>query len=112
MIYNVNPVGVVSFGLAAGLSICAFFGLLGATLAPFSPLIALVVAFVMTPLMGLLTRGRYYIKQVDDGIAEPRYDAAGNASTTVYQCVSCEGRVRAPGRDALAQASGSHLLAV
>lgn len=77
MIYNVNPVGVVSFGLAAGLSICAFFGLLGATLAPFSPLIALVVAFVMTPLMGLLTRGRYYIKQVDDGIAEPRYDAAG-----------------------------------
>ena len=33
MIYNVNPVGVVSFGLAAGLSICAFFGLLGATLA-------------------------------------------------------------------------------
>lgn len=29
MIYNVNPVGVVSFGLAAGLSICAFFGLLG-----------------------------------------------------------------------------------
>jgi hypothetical protein len=31
----------------------------------------------MTPLMGLLTRGRYYIKQVDDGIAEPRYDAQG-----------------------------------
>ncbi|MCJ6400181.1 allantoin permease, partial [Klebsiella pneumoniae] len=96
MIYNVNPVGVVSFGLAAGLSICAFFGLLGATLAPFSPLIALVVAFVMTPLMGLLTRGRYYIKQVDDGIAEPRYDAAGNASTTVYQCVSCEEEYERP----------------
>ena len=96
MIYNVNPVGVVSFGLAAGLSICAFFGLLGATLAPFSPLIALVVAFVMTPLMGLLTRGRYYIKQVDDGIAEPRYDAAGNASSTVYQCVSCEEEYERP----------------
>ncbi|MEG8810410.1 purine-cytosine permease family protein [Klebsiella variicola] len=96
MIYNVNPVGVVSFGLAAGLSICAFFGLLGATLAPFSPLIALVVAFVMTPLMGILTRGRYYIKQVDDGIAEPRYDAAGNASTTVYQCVSCEEEYERP----------------
>ncbi|RCU22442.1 allantoin permease, partial [Acinetobacter baumannii] len=77
-------------------SICAFFGLLGATLAPFSPLIALVVAFVMTPLMGLLTRGRYYIKQVDDGIAEPRYDAAGNASTTVYQCVSCEEEYERP----------------
>ncbi len=50
----------------------------------------------MTPLMGLLTRGRYYIKQVDDGIAEPRYDAAGNASATVYQCVSCEEEYERP----------------
>ncbi len=96
MIYNVNPVGVVSFALAAGLSICAFFGLLGATLAPFSPLIALVVALVMTPLMGILTGGRYYIKQYDDGISEPRYDAQGNASITVYQCVSCEEEYERP----------------
>ncbi len=47
MIYNVNPVGVVSFGLAAGLSICAFFGL-GATLAPFSRDCA-GLAFVAAP---------------------------------------------------------------
>lgn len=90
MIYNANPVGLVAFGLAAGLSICAFFGLLGETLAPFSPLLALTIAFVMTPIMGLLTRGRYYIRQHDDGIAEPRYDAHGNASTTMYRCVSCD----------------------
>jgi hypothetical protein len=50
----------------------------------------------MTPLMGILTRGRYYIKQVDDGIAEPRYDAQGNASITVYQCVSCEEEYERP----------------
>ncbi|ENL4371440.1 hypothetical protein AB5D36_004259 [Klebsiella pneumoniae] len=30
------------------------------------------------------------------GIAEPRYDAAGNASTTVYQCVSCEEEYERP----------------
>ncbi|PLL94288.1 allantoin permease, partial [Klebsiella michiganensis] len=96
MIYNVNPVGVVSFALAAGLSISAFFGLLGETLAPFSPLIALVVAFVMTPVMGIATRGRYYIKQHDDGIAEPRYDAQGNASITVYRCLSCREEYERP----------------
>ncbi|MDU4314722.1 MAG: allantoin permease, partial [Klebsiella michiganensis] len=96
MIYNVNPVGVVSFALAAGLSISAFFGLLGETLAPFSPLIALVVAFVMTPVMGIATRGRYYIKQYDDGIAEPRYDAQGNASITVYRCLSCREEYERP----------------
>lgn len=96
MIYNVNPVGVVSFALAAGLSISAFFGLLGDTLAPFSPLIALAVAFVMTPVMGIATRGRYYIKQRDDGIAEPRYDAQGNASITVYRCLSCREEYERP----------------
>ena len=58
MIYTVNPVGW-SFGLAAGLSICAFFGLLGDAGAV-SPLIALVVAFVMTPLMGLHPRALLY----------------------------------------------------
>ncbi len=95
MIYNVNPVGVVSFGGRRAVDL-RLLRSAGATLAPFSPLIALVVAFVMTPLMGLLTRGRYYIKQVDDGIAEPRYDAAGNASTTAYQCVSCEEEYERP----------------
>ncbi len=60
MIYNVNPVGVVSFGRRRAVDL-RLLRSAGATLAPFSPLIALVVAFVMTPLMGLLTRGRYYI---------------------------------------------------
>ncbi|MDN8801644.1 hypothetical protein Q0M53_13785, partial [Staphylococcus aureus] len=53
MLYNINPVGMVSFLVAAGLSIAAFFGLLGEFLAPYSPLIALLVAFILTPLMGL-----------------------------------------------------------
>ena len=58
MIYNVNPVGVVSLA-RAGLSILRF-GLLGRRWRAFSPLIALVVAFVMTPLMGLPPRALLY----------------------------------------------------
>ncbi len=35
MLYNVNPVGMVAFLVSAGLSIAAFFGLLGSFLAPY-----------------------------------------------------------------------------
>ncbi len=90
MLYNVNPVGMVAFLVSAGLSIAAFFGLLGSFLAPYSPIIALVLAFVLTPIMGLLTKGKYYIKSHDDGIKEPRYDAEGTPVATVYHCRVCE----------------------
>lgn len=89
MLYNFNPVGMVSFLAAAGLSIAAFFGFLGDFLASYSPLIALTVAFILTPIMGILTKGKYYIKQVDDGIDEPRYDVEGTPVATIYHCVSC-----------------------
>ncbi|KAA8730857.1 allantoin permease [Acinetobacter qingfengensis] len=90
MLYNINPVGMVSFLAAAGLSIAAFFGILGDFLSSYSPLIALIVAFVLTPVMGLLTQGKYYIKQKDDGVAEPRYNSEGTPVSTIYQCVVCE----------------------
>ncbi|WP_241584871.1 purine-cytosine permease family protein [Rosenbergiella epipactidis] len=90
MLYNVNPVGMVAFLAAAGLSIAAFFGLLGPFLMPYSPLIALVVAAVVTPIMGLLTGGKYYLKQTDDGIDETRYDTHGAPVSTLYHCVACQ----------------------
>ncbi|ENV35258.1 purine-cytosine permease family protein [Acinetobacter gerneri] len=96
MLYNVNPVGMVSFLVAAGLSIAAFFGLLGSFLAPYSPLIALIVGFVLTPIMGILTKGKYYIKSENDGIKEPRYDAEGTPVATVYHCVSCNENYERP----------------
>jgi len=90
MLYNVNPVGMVSFLAAAILSIAAFFGLLGQFLSSYSPLIALIVAFVLTPLMGIITKGKYYIKQSNDGIAEPRYLSDGTPVATIYRCVVCD----------------------
>lgn len=89
MLYNFNPVGLVSFGLAAVLSIGAFFGWFGEFLTSYSPLIALVVGFVMTPIMGILTKGKYYIKSYDDGIQESRFDETGTPVATTYHCVSC-----------------------
>nr|WP_313422423.1 allantoin permease [Moraxella sp. CTOTU49803] len=96
MLYDFNPVGMVAFGLSAILSIAAFFGLLGDTLAPYSPIIALVVGFVLTPIMAIITKGKYYLKSTDDGISEPRYDAEGAPVATLYHCVTCNEHYERP----------------
>ncbi|MGW4346629.1 allantoin permease [Streptomyces sp. NPDC004690] len=89
MLYAVNPVGVVSFVAASGLSIATYFHAFGDTLQPYSPVAAAVLAFVLTPLMAVVTKGRYYLRRADDGIAEPLLDADGNPSAVVLDCHVC-----------------------
>ncbi|WP_030727403.1 purine-cytosine permease family protein [Streptomyces sp. NRRL S-237] len=89
MLHAVNPVGVVAFVAASGLSIAMYFHLLGDTLQPYSPVAAAVIAFVLTPLMAVVTKGRYYLRRPDDGIAEPLLDADGNPSAVTLDCHVC-----------------------
>ncbi|WP_079407614.1 purine-cytosine permease family protein [Streptomyces sp. 3211] len=89
MLHAVNPVGVVAFTAASGLSIAMYFHLLGDTLQPYSPVAAAVIAFVLTPLMAVVTKGRYYLRRTDDGIAEPLLDTAGNPSAVTLDCHVC-----------------------
>ena len=89
MLHAVNPVGVVAFAAASGLSIAMYFHALGDTLQPYSPVAAAVIAFVLTPLMAFGTKGRYYLRRTDDGINEPLLDAEGNPSSTTYNCHVC-----------------------
>ncbi|MET9693865.1 allantoin permease [Streptomyces sp. NPDC006514] len=89
MLHAVNPVGVVAFAAASGLSIAMYFHLLGDTLQPYSPVAAALIAFVVTPLMAVVTRGRYYLRRTDDGISEPLLDADGNPSAAVFDCHVC-----------------------
>ncbi|MEW1643931.1 allantoin permease [Streptomyces sp. NPDC091219] len=89
MLYAVNPVGVVAFVAASGLSIALYFHALGDTLQPYSPVAAAVIAFVLTPLMAIVTKGRYYLRRTDDGIDEPLLDPEGNPSATTYDCHVC-----------------------
>ncbi|WP_167490610.1 purine-cytosine permease family protein [Nocardia terpenica] len=86
MLYDVNPVGLVGFGLSAVLSIATFFGLFGSALKPYSPIVAVVVAFVATPLTAIATRGRYYLRRTDDGIELPMVDEHGNPSGETLTC--------------------------
>lgn len=60
-LYDINPVGVGAMLIASGLSVAAYLGLFGASLQPFAIFIALIVAFVTSPLIAWATRGRYYI---------------------------------------------------
>lgn len=60
-LYDINPVGVGAMLLASAVSIAAFAGLFGHELKAFSAFIALGTAFVTSPLIAWMTKGKYYI---------------------------------------------------
>ncbi|MEE2523271.1 hypothetical protein [Pseudarthrobacter sp. J47] len=86
MLYAVNPVGFVSMLVSAGVSIAVFFGAFGAAVQPYSPIFAVGLALVLTPLLAVLTKGRYYLRRTDDGIDLPMFDADGNPSDAKLLC--------------------------
>ena len=89
MLYAINPVGFGSMLIAAGLSILAFFGGLGESIRPYSPLVAVVLGLVLPPVFAIATKGRYYLRRVDDGIDLPMYDEHGNPSGEHLKCHVC-----------------------
>lgn len=89
MLYDINPVGFVSMLVAAGVSILVFFGGLGDAIKPYSPLVAIVLAAVLPPVIAIATKGRYYLRRTDDGIELPMYDEHGNPSGDVLTCHVC-----------------------
>jgi purine-cytosine permease-like protein len=108
MLYAINPVGFGSMLLAAGLSILAFFGALGSTLKPYSPLVAIVLAVVLPPIIAVLTRGKYYLRRTDDGIDLPMYDEYGNPSGEHLTCHVCRQQYERPDM-AACQTHGAHI---
>ncbi|GAA4859271.1 purine-cytosine permease family protein [Actinomycetospora straminea] len=106
MLYAVNPVGFGSMLVAAGVSILAFFGLLGETLASYSPLVAIGLAFVLPPILALATRGRYYLRRVDDGIDAPMFDEHGNPSGESLPCQVCGQELERPDMTASGTGTG------
>jgi len=60
-LYDINPVGVGAMGIASVLSVAAHLGAFGPLAQAFSAAIALVTAFVASPLIAWATKGRYYI---------------------------------------------------
>jgi len=60
-LYNINPVGIGSMGIASIVSILSFMGMFGDIAQSYSSIIAMLLAFVLSPLIAIFTKGRYYI---------------------------------------------------
>lgn len=89
MLYAINPVGFIAFILSAGLSISIYFGLFGKMLSAYSPLAAILIALFATPLLAMMTRGKFYLRKKHDGIDSPRFNKKGIASSDTFACRIC-----------------------
>ncbi|MDF1763700.1 MAG: ATP-binding protein, partial [Oleibacter sp.] len=60
-LYDINPVGVVSMIMASLIGVLAYVGMWGELAQALSAYIALITAFVVAPVIAILTKGRYYL---------------------------------------------------
>jgi signal transduction histidine kinase/CheY-like chemotaxis protein/purine-cytosine permease-like protein len=95
-LYDINPVGVGAMVLASLLSVAAFMGVFGVQAQAFSAFIALVTAFVASPLIAWATGGRYYSARPAPAvhsrtcvICEKEYESEDMAHCPAYQGSIC-----------------------
>ena len=99
-LYDINPVGLGSMLLAASVAVIAHTGAMGAQAEAFSPFIALGLAFILSPLLAWLTKGRYYIARQPQVLGRPgqivacrvcenRFEIEDMASCPVYAAPIC-----------------------
>jgi purine-cytosine permease-like protein len=88
-LYAINPVGFGAMVIASVISILAFYNAFGDTLAAYSPFLALGIAMVLSPLIAIATKGKYYIA---------RADTLGDEHSTAIEieCVVCGEPYEAP----------------
>jgi signal transduction histidine kinase/purine-cytosine permease-like protein len=81
-LHDINPVGCGAMAIASVLALAAFAGAFGPLAAAYSTTISLSAAFVFAILLGVITRGRYYIARRD--ILADRTE-----SSSRLRCVIC-----------------------
>ena len=64
-LYNFNPVGCGAMLIASVLSVLAFAGVFGQIAQVYSAFISLTVAMLCATVIGVLTKGRYYLARED-----------------------------------------------
>jgi hypothetical protein len=60
-LFDINPVGVGAMLIASILGIISYSGEFGELVQALSPYIALLTAFIVSPLIAIATQGRYYL---------------------------------------------------
>ncbi len=97
-LYPINPVGFGSMAVASVISILAFYHAfghhgLGNVLSAYSPFLALGIAMVLSPLLAVVTKGRYYIARAPTLAGE---DVESGAALAQIQCQVCGESYEAP----------------
>jgi len=87
-LYAVNPVGFGAMLVGSVVSIAAFYKAFGAMAQAWSPFIALALAFVLSPVIAKLTKGKYYIAR-EDTLEPPLLADSGQLSTAALSCTVC-----------------------
>jgi signal transduction histidine kinase/ActR/RegA family two-component response regulator len=99
-LYDINPVGVGAMCLASALGIAAHLGLMGPMAQAFSAVVAMVTAFITSPLIAWATKGRYYLARspaADDRLAEVSDEAGPHGPyVRLKRCVICDSAYEAP----------------
>jgi signal transduction histidine kinase/purine-cytosine permease-like protein/DNA-binding NarL/FixJ family response regulator len=90
-LFDVNPVGVGAMGAASVLSVAAHLGAFGPLAQAFSALIALVTAFVASPLIAWATKGRYYLARPSEPTPPPQ-----QGRYRLLRCCICEREYEGP----------------
>lgn len=90
-LYNFNPVGFGAMIAASVLGIATAFGLFGASVEPYAPVVSLLVALILAPVIAVATKGRYYIARPDE-----RLDPDGLKSTQLLDCTVCDDGYEVP----------------
>ncbi|SDJ18617.1 purine-cytosine permease family protein [Alteribacillus bidgolensis] len=70
-----NPVGVVSLSIPAIVGTIAAFGYMGQFLQNTAAFFAMILAFILTIIMAIATKGKYYVSKETDDIPEEEYIA-------------------------------------
>jgi signal transduction histidine kinase/CheY-like chemotaxis protein len=60
-LYDINPVGVGTMLISASLSLIAHFGAFGDIIGSLAPYLTLITAFIVSPALAYLTKGKYYL---------------------------------------------------
>lgn len=82
-LHNINPVGFGSMIAGAAVSMLCFSGAFGVEARAYSSFIALGLAFVLSPLIAVVTKGRYYI-------ARENVHFSNDKSGGIVTCCICE----------------------
>jgi len=91
-LYDVNPVGVISMGVATLTGIVCYLGYAGEVAKSLAHFISIAICFLCVPIIAVLTKGKYYI-------ARPQHSANGldtGSATKEQTCCICENSFEGP----------------